>query len=68
VQRILNLWANQPALVVGFIAAIIALLTAFGLSLNDEQTAAILGVVGAIGAILAAWIVRSQVTPVNKKE
>jgi len=52
---------NEPALVTAFVAAAIALITAFGLDLTNEQ-------VGGIMAVVAAglgFVTRSQVTPVN---
>lgn len=45
-------------------AALIALLIAFGLDLTQDQTVAILGVVGVGAPILVALLSRSQVTPV----
>lgn len=52
----------------GFIAAVTAVLslvTAFGLELNDEQTAAVLGVAAVVAPLLVAALVRPKVTPVN---
>ena len=51
---------REPALVSGAVAALIALLTAFGLDLTAEQVGAVLAVVTAA----LAFVVRSQVTPV----
>lgn len=50
---------REPALVVGLVQAILALVVAFGLDLSGEQTAAILAVTAAV----LAFVVRSQVTP-----
>ena len=55
---------REPALVSGAVAALIALLTAFGLDLTAEQVGAVLAVVSA----LLAFVVRSQVTPVPPSE
>lgn len=56
----LNIIKREPALVSGLIAAIIALVTAFGMHLSEEQVGGIMAVVAA----LLAFITRSQVTPV----
>jgi hypothetical protein len=58
-KAILERIKNEPALVVGLVSAIIALLLAFGLSLTDEQVGGIMAVVVAILAV----VTRSQVTP-----
>jgi len=52
---------NEPVLVVGCVQAILALVVAFGLNLSDGQVAAILGVTGAVLALVA----RSKVSPVK---
>lgn len=61
---------NEPAITIGAIsaavAAIIALLVSFGIDLTEAQTTAILGVVAAIGPIVAAVITRARVSPVGK--
>jgi hypothetical protein len=54
---------NEPVLITGLIAAIIALVTAFGLSLSNEQVGAINAVVVAI----LAFVARSKVTPVSQR-
>lgn len=50
---------KEPALVSGFVSAVIALAIAFGLNLSTEQVGAIMALVAAGLAI----ITRSQVTP-----
>lgn len=50
---------REPALVTGFVAAVIALAVAFGLDLSGEQTGAIMAVTTAV----LAFITRAQVTP-----
>lgn len=50
---------REPALLVGFVSAVLVLLTSFGVSLSDGQQAAIIGVIIAIGSL----IVRDAVTP-----
>jgi hypothetical protein len=62
-SRFLELWANEPAVVVGVVVALLGLAGAFGLALNEEQTAAIVGVVTAVGAIVSSLVVRSRVSP-----
>lgn len=59
---ILERLKNEPALLAGFVSAVAALLAAFGLELNAEQTAAI---VAACSAGLAI-VVRQVVTPIRK--
>ena len=50
---------REPAVVIGFVGAIIALAAAFGFDLTGEQTGAIMAFVSAG----LAFVVRSQVTP-----
>lgn len=52
---------NEPAVVLGLVQAIIALVVAFGLDLTGEQTASILAVTAAV----LAFVVRQRVTPVE---
>lgn len=47
------------------VAAVVALLVAFGLELSPPQIAAIAGVWAALSAVLTAWS-RSKVTPTAK--
>jgi uncharacterized membrane protein len=54
---------REPVLVTGFIAAVVALVTAFGLHLSNEQVAAINAVVVAI----LAFVARSKVSPTGGK-
>lgn len=49
-----KLVANS-ALVLGLVQAVIGLLAAFGVEITKEQTAAILGVSGALIAVAAVW-------------
>lgn len=53
---------NEPALITTAVAATIGLLSAFGLSLTAEQTAAIT----AVAALLAGIVTRQVVTPTRK--
>lgn len=56
----MKLWGREPALVLGAVQAVLALVIAFGLKLSVEQTGAILAATAAILAV----VTRSQVTPV----
>ena len=61
---------DEPAITIGTISAavsaIIALLVAFGVPLTEDQQIAILGVVAALGPIVAAVITRRFVSPAAK--
>jgi ABC-type thiamine transport system ATPase subunit len=63
---------TEPALTIGlitaFITAVITLVVAFGVTITQEQAAAILGVVGAGGSLLQALWTRRRVTPVAGKQ
>lgn len=52
---------NEPVLVTAFVTNVIALAVAFGFSLSDEQTAAIVAVVNSC----LAFVARKQVSPVK---
>lgn len=60
---------NEPVITVAsitaLVAALIALLIAFGVNLSDQQQAAIMGVVAVVGPLVAAFIARRKVTPVD---
>lgn len=62
-----NTNTTEPAVIVGAISAVVAsilvLLVAFGFDITPDQTAAILGVVAAVGPIVAALVIRRKVTP-----
>lgn len=55
-----NLWDREPAAYVGFATALITLLVAFGLPIDNDQKVAIITFV----QVAAGFLVRSQVTPV----
>ena len=63
---ILNTLRDEPARVVGCILALLGLLTAFGLGVTDEQTAAVVAFVGAVLAFFGGETVRSQVMPMAR--
>lgn len=54
---------NEPALLVGVVGAIIVLAVTFGVPIDESQRTAIVGVVGAVVAILGGGTIRTQVTP-----
>ena len=62
--------SKEPAITVGAIsaavAAIISLAVAFGAPITEDQQIAILGVVAAVGPIVAAVITRRFVSPAGK--
>ena len=51
----------EPALVVAFVGALIALFTAFGLKLSPEQIGGVMAVVSAA----LGFVTRSQVSPAD---
>jgi hypothetical protein len=63
---------NEPlwtvAGITAAVSAVIGLLTAFGLSLTETQSTAILGVVGVLAPVVVALVARSKVTPVEKED
>lgn len=54
-----TLWGREPAMVVAFVGAVIALAVSFGLNLTDQQVGAIIALV----TIVLGLITRSQVSP-----
>lgn len=64
------LWQSEPALVSGAVLAVvqalIAVFVAFGAPVTKEQSAAILGLSSAVLALVAVFVIRSQVAPVAK--
>jgi hypothetical protein len=57
-----NVIKNEPALIVGLVQAVIALVLAFGVSLSEEQVGSIL----AITSVILAIVTRMLVTPNDK--
>jgi len=51
------------AAVASFVSAVLALLVAFGVGLSPDETAAVMGVVGVVAPIVAAYFARKRVTP-----
>ncbi len=54
-----TIWGREPAMVLGLVQAVIALVVAFGLSLAPDQIGAIL----AVTAVVLGLITRSRVSP-----
>lgn len=63
-EKLIALWAREPARIVGLVVAGLALLVAFGVDITTEQQTAIVGIVTAILIVLGAELTRSKVTPV----
>ena len=63
----MNITEQEPVItansIVAFISAAIVLAITFGLSISEEQKAAILGVVVIVAPLVAAWWARRKVTP-----
>lgn len=55
-----------PAAITAVVTAIIAFVVAFGVNLTDQQTAAILGLVGVLSPIAIWWYGRKGTVPVDK--
>ena len=53
-------FATSPALVVGSVSAVLAVLAAFQLPVTSEQSQAIVAAVGAIWSLLAALVIHTQ--------
>lgn len=60
---------HEPVLTIGAITAVVvafvALLQAFGVPIDDNQHAALVGFVGAVAPVVAALVARRRVTPVE---
>jgi len=56
---------REPTISIGAIsaavAAVLTLITAFGVELTEEQTTAILGVIAAVGPIVTSLVIRRKV-------
>lgn len=64
---LLQLWAAEPARLVGFVMALLLALAAFGLNVSPDQMTKIVEAVGAFIFMLGgAEVVRSQVSPTSK--
>lgn len=54
-------FSDEPAVYIGILEALLAVLVAFGLNLSAEQIGAIMALATAIGAV----VIRQNVTPVR---
>src|SRR4051812_38502242 len=54
----------EPAIWLGIVQAVLVLLIAFGMPISNDQKVAIVGVAGALLALIGSVIVRSRVSPV----
>ena len=65
----MKLVKSEPAVVIGTVttavAAILAVLVAFGIDLSPGQQVAILGVIAGVGPLVVAFVTRSQVSPAS---
>ena len=59
-EGIIHVWEAEPVAVTGLVTVLIDAGVAFGLPITPEQKLAVVGVVSALGVLIA----RSQVTPV----
>lgn len=61
---------NEPVVTVAsitaLVAAVLALLVAFGLPLSNDEQQAILGLAAVVAPLVAALVARRKVTPVNR--
>ena len=62
---------REPAVIIGAItaavASVLALLTAFGIDLDQGQQVAILGIIAGVGPLVAAILTRARVTPLDPR-
>lgn len=54
------------ASIAAVIVAIVALLKSFGVPISDEQATALVGAVGVVAPLVAAFVARRKVTPVSQ--
>ena len=59
-----TIWGREPAMVLALVQAVIALVVAFGLSLEPDQIGAIL----AVTAVILGLITRSRVSPASVRD
>ncbi len=63
-----RLWHTEPAMVIGFASALLALLIAYNVPITPDQTVKTIAFVGVAWALVQSWVIRSQVSPVAKVE
>ena len=59
-EKVVNLWETEPVAVSGLVTVALDAAVAFGAPISPDQKTAVIGVVSAIGVLIA----RSKVTPV----
>ena len=64
----LNIWQAEPAMVIGLVTAVLALVVSFGIPVSQDQRDAIVGVVSAVLILIGAVVVRANVYPAAKIE
>ena len=60
-EKAVNLWETEPVAVSGLVTVALDAALAFGAPISPDQKTAVIGVVSAIGVLIA----RSKVTPVS---
>ena len=58
-EKIVNLWESEPVAVTGLITVSLDVAVAFGVNISPDQKTAVIGLVSAIGILIA----RQKVTP-----
>jgi hypothetical protein len=64
----MKLWGLEPAVITGFITAILATFVAFGIDVSTEKQEAIKNLANALIIIIGSIVIRQQVIPVAKVE
>ena len=69
----MSILKREPVVVINALVTVITstimLLVAFGLPMTKEQSSTLITLIGAVGALIATLVSRSQVTPVaNPKD
>lgn len=62
----MDLIKNNPALITSTVAAALVLLVAFGVPVSEDQKDAVIGITGAVLALLAGVTTRALVTPLSR--
>lgn len=61
-----SILANEPVMISTFVGAVFGVLIAFNVPVTEQQQSTVIALVVSIGALLGAFIARSQVTPTSK--
>lgn len=54
---------QEPAMIAGFVGAILSILVSFGIPITPDQKLAIIGLAGPVVILIGAFIVRMKSTP-----